>query len=71
MTATVLAYDLAKAGYWAIDLGHLDLEYEWFLSGKTERFAVKGKFTNEVDNGNQVSECTDAKYVEQIISVVE
>ena len=29
--ATVLAYDLAKEGYWAIDIGHLDLEYEWFL----------------------------------------
>ena len=28
-TATVLAYDLAKLGYWAIDIGHIDNEYEW------------------------------------------
>ncbi|MEI8128057.1 MAG: GT-D fold domain-containing glycosyltransferase [bacterium] len=25
-TATVLAYDLAKLGYWAIDIGHADIE---------------------------------------------
>lgn len=24
MTATVLAYDLSKAGFWAIDIGHID-----------------------------------------------
>lgn len=67
MTATVLAYDLAKLGYWAIDLGHLDLEYEWFLSGKTERFAVKGKFTHEVTDGNLVDSCNDPVYKSQII----
>ncbi len=71
MTATVLAYDLAKLGYWAIDLGHLDLEYEWFLSGQKERFAVKGKFTNEVAEGNQVVECLDSKYLTQIICEVK
>jgi len=70
MTATVLAYDLAKLGYWAIDLGHLDLEYEWFLSGRGDRFAVKGKFTNEVADGNRVAECQDPKYLSQIICEV-
>lgn len=30
-TATVLAYDLAKLGYWAIDIGQLDYEYNCFL----------------------------------------
>ena len=28
--ATVLAYDLARLGYRALDLGHIDIEYEWF-----------------------------------------
>ena len=27
-TATVMAYDLAKLGYQAIDIGHVDIEYE-------------------------------------------
>ena len=30
-TATILAYDLYKLGYRAIDIGHIDIEYEWFL----------------------------------------
>lgn len=32
-TATVLAYDLFKAGYQAIDFGHVDVEYEWWRMG--------------------------------------
>ena len=30
-TATVLAYDLCKKGYQAIDIGHISEEYECFL----------------------------------------
>ena len=41
-TATILAYDLAKLGYWAVDIGHLDIEYEWFLQKATDSVAVKG-----------------------------
>lgn len=29
-TATVLAYDLYKLGYHAVDIGHIDIEYECF-----------------------------------------
>ncbi len=29
-TAKLLSYDLTKRGYQAIDLGHIDSEYEWF-----------------------------------------
>ena len=31
-TATVLSYDLYKLGYHVIDIGHADIEYEWFLN---------------------------------------
>ena len=34
-TATVLAYDLSKLGYQAIDIGHVDLEYELYLRNAT------------------------------------
>lgn len=69
MTATVLAYDLARLGYWAIDLGHLDIEYEWCLAKSDGRTAIKGKFTNEApqDGGHEVEECLDPKYIKQII----
>ena len=36
-TATVLAYDLYKAGYRTIDIGHVDIEYEWFLMKATTK----------------------------------
>ena len=29
--ATILSYDLARSGYWAIDIGHIDVEYMWML----------------------------------------
>ncbi len=44
-TATVLAYDLAKEGMFAIDIGHLDIEYEWMLRGATEKCEIKGKYS--------------------------
>lgn len=69
-TATVLAYDLAKLGYWAIDIGHLDIEYEWMKLGcVSEGVAVPGKFTNEAEaeGGHNVSDCTDKTYQQQII----
>ena len=69
MTATVLAYDLAKLGYWAIDIGHLDIEYEWFQSGAKENTAISGKFTNEAESqgGHIVEDCNDEEYLKQIV----
>lgn len=67
MTATVLAYDLAKLGYWAIDIGHLDLEYEWFKLGDGNRYAIRGKYTSEVVGGQNVDECIDPQYLQQIV----
>lgn len=51
MTATVLAYDLSNDGKWAIDMGHVDLEYEWFKTEKNERTKIEGKFVQEVEGG--------------------
>ena len=47
-TATVLAYELAQEKIQAIDLGHIDLEYEWFKMGATKIVDVKGKNVNEL-----------------------
>lgn len=66
-TATILAYDLAKLGYQAIDIGHLDIEYEWYLNADTDKGSIKGKYTNEAGGGNRVEECLDERYLSQII----
>lgn len=69
-TATVLAYDLFRLGYWAFDVGHIDLEYEWMQQNATEKFAVAGRYVNEVAGGNVVGDICDEKYLQQIIDRV-
>ena len=68
-TATVLAYDLFKAGYRAIDIGHVDIEYEWFLRKATEKIKIETKYVTEVKNGeNDIQDIKDEKYEKEIIA---
>lgn len=53
-TATVLAYDLAKEGYWIIDIGQLDTEYGWFLEKVEKRCGLKYKRVSEVGKHDQL-----------------
>ena len=69
-TATVLAYDLSKLGYWAIDIGHIDIEYEWYLRKTKRKIAIPGKYVNEVTEGRLFTECEDGEYLEQIIKTI-
>ncbi len=69
--ATILAYDLAKSDIRALDIGHIDLEYEWYLMGAEEKVVVKNKYTNEVFGGNAKSLVTDKEYEQQIIDIVK
>lgn len=69
-TATVLAADLAKEGIWAFDIGHIDVEYEWFLSRAKEKTPIAGKYVNECTDGKDPSECLDKKYNAQIVAKV-
>lgn len=46
-TATILAADLSEKGYWAIDIGHIDIEYEWYLKGATDKIPIVSKYVNE------------------------
>lgn len=67
-TAGVLAYDLTRKGYQAVDMGHLDLEYEWFLAGKGIRTCVPYKYNNEVAGGDKVADIHDPVYESQILA---
>lgn len=68
-TATVLAYDLAKEGYWAVDIGHLDLEYEWYLKGEGFSY-IANKYNNELIGDIIVSDIVDAAYDQSVIKVI-
>lgn len=71
-TATVLAYDLAKMGYQALDIGHIDIEYEWYMRGLLKMTAIEGKYVSEVPGGNNVPEqIADENYNREIVSIIE
>ena len=69
-TATVLAYDLSKLGFQAIDIGHIDIEYEWCRLKVLDKVAVKGKYTNE-SMQNEVGSVVDEQYEKQIVGKIE
>ncbi len=69
-TSSVMAYDLWKQGLTAVDLGHADIEYEWFLKGATVKTPVRNKYVNEAGAGRGVGELDDEEYLKQIIAKV-
>lgn len=70
-TATVMAYDLFKEGYRAIDIGHIDVEYEWMKMGAKTKVPVPGRYVNEAgDAGHQTLPCEDKDYITQIIAKI-
>ncbi|AYE39026.1 DUF1792 domain-containing protein [Companilactobacillus zhachilii] len=74
-TATVLASELTDYNIQAIDIGHLDIEYSWFLMGAMDKVPVEGKYVNEVPiGGHKIGKISDSKlnkeYHSEVISIV-
>jgi len=67
-TAKPLAFELALTGRQAIDIGNLDIEYEWFLRKAKEKIKINGKYVNEVKGGRNVIDIHDDNYKKQIIA---
>lgn len=70
-TATVLAADLSRAGIWALDVGHLDVEYEWYRSGAKEKTVLKNKYVNELAEGRIHADESDKEYLSQILARIQ
>lgn len=70
--ATAMAYDLHKLGFQAVDIGHIDIEYEWTLAGSKGKDKIKNKYCNE--SGVAITEeeksYTDEVYESQIIAEI-
>ncbi len=66
-TATVLAYELYKMGYQAIDAGHMDIEYEWWKMKAKRKVKIPHKYVNEVSDGDKVTSFAGIEYESQII----
>lgn len=70
-TASVLAYDLAAINYWAIDVGHIDIEYLWFLNNASTKMPIAGKYVQESKEQLAKNEEEDEHYKTSIIKIIK
>lgn len=68
--ATVLAYDLAKEDYQALDIGQLDNEYEWYLREAQERMEIPGKMVAELAVKQRLGILDNKEYMSQIVAKI-
>lgn len=66
-TAKILAYELAMEGYRAIDLGHIDSEYEWYKMGVSKKVKLDSKHTAEWNKDECIRNVSDEVYHSQVI----
>lgn len=66
-TATILAWDLAQAGIQAVDIGHADIEYEWYLKRSKDKISIVGKYVNESTDGQNPIDVYDERYENEIM----
>ena len=67
-TAKVLVRDLHAAGYQALDLGHIDSEYEWFQMGATHKVKLEHKHTAEFNYDEGLRLAADRDYERQVVA---
>jgi glycosyltransferase family protein len=67
-TATVLSHDLCRKGFQAIDIGALDVDYEWFLRREVRLGApVDFKYVDSGKQGRSIQPLDDPEYRRQTI----
>lgn len=71
-TASILASELCDEGYQFVDVGHVDIEYMWYLNKYFIRKKIPGKYTNECGGSSfaQLYE-EDNKYQSSIIARIK
>ncbi len=66
-TAKVLAYDLVKEGYQVVDIGQIDMDYEWYMAGKGIRVPIQNKYVSQLPP-TEIKEIEDLTYQKQVIA---
>ena len=71
-TATILSYDLAKSGFWAIDIGHVDVEYMWMLSKAQTKVPIRGRYVVEAlgERDFEIPEAHRNHYYDSIVDTI-
>jgi len=68
-TGKVLAYDLIKSGYQVIDIGQMDMDYEWYLAGVGKKVPNPTKYVSQLPPA-EVEDVDDQIYHSQIIACI-
>jgi len=68
-TASVLAPKLASNCFQAIDIGHIDIEYEWMKLKAINKVPISGKHTNECNYMGNNSADDGGIYLSQVIKI--
>lgn len=67
--SNLLVYDLMKKGYQAIDLGQIDMDYEWYKRGVQKRVPIPGKYVSQLPPA-EIGEVHDGAYFDQILEQI-
>jgi len=71
-TATILAYMISKElEIQAVDIGHLDIEYEWFEIGAESKVAIRGKYVNEAVGEKYLSGDVSSEYNNEVVDRIK
>ncbi|WP_027397416.1 GT-D fold domain-containing glycosyltransferase [Anaerovibrio lipolyticus] len=65
----VLAYDLFKAGYQVVDIGQIDMDYDWYKAGLGYKVSNKYKYVSQIAD-QEILDIDDPKYYGQIIAKI-
>ena len=70
-TAKLISYHLYEKGYWLIDIGHIDSEYEWYKLGAVEKVKLHNKHTAEHNFDQDIVFEYDQAYESQIVAGID
>lgn len=62
-----------QKGYQALDIGHIDIEYEWFRKSAKYKIEIEGKNINEVSGEGDIKPkyIANENYTNEIISIIK
>lgn len=70
-TATVMAAKISQElNVQAVDIGHLDIEYEWFKRHTSKKIQIEGKYVNEATGVKYVEGKVNSDYLKSIYSSI-
>lgn len=67
--AKVLAYDLVLCGYQVIDIGQMDMDYEWYRAGMGKRIPIPTKYVSQLPPA-EIEGINDEIYDGQIMQCI-